>query len=122
MTPSSLLRRLGLVVILCLTLIAGATAIEGYTYLQEIEYSGCDQGVYQQDIVIHRATSLPYNETIGGLDVWHIYVGDHCREDYGDIRFVNSTGRSSRIISGRATTAAAPGSVCDWRGRRAPER
>jgi hypothetical protein len=91
-TPSSLLRRLGLVVILCLTLITGATAIEGYTYLQEIEYSGCDQGVYQQDIVIHRATSLPYNETIGGLDVWHIYVGEHCREDYGDIRFVNSTG------------------------------
>jgi PKD repeat protein len=76
----------------CLLLVAGVSAIDGYDYYQTIEYAACDQEVYQQDIVIHRTTGTAYNETAGGLEIWHIYVGDHCREDYGDIRFTNSTG------------------------------
>lgn len=76
----------------CLLLVAGVSALDGYDYYQTIEYAGCDQEVYQQDIIIHRSAGTAYNETAGGLETWHIYVGEHCREDYGDIRFVNSTG------------------------------
>jgi len=76
----------------CLLLVAGASALDGYDYYQTIEYAACDQEIYQQDIVIHRSTGTAYNETAGGLETWHIYVGEHCREDYGDVRFTNSTG------------------------------
>ena len=76
----------------CLLLVAGVSALDGYAYYQTIEYAATDKDVYQQDIVIHRTTGTAYNETSGGLETWHIYVGDHCREDYGDIRFTNSTG------------------------------
>lgn len=87
------MRRPALALLLgCLLLVAGASALDGYDYYQTIEYAGCDQSVYQQDIVIHRSTGTAYNETSGGLETWHIYVGDHCLEDYGDIRFTNSTG------------------------------
>jgi PKD repeat protein len=86
-------RRTALALLLgCLLLVAGASALDGYDYYQTIEYAACDQEIYQQDIVIHRSTGTAYNETSGGLETWHIYVGEHCREDYGDIRFVNSTG------------------------------
>ncbi len=87
------MRRLALALLLgCLLLVAGASALDGYYYYQTIEYAGCDQETYQQDIVIHRSTGTAYNETAGGLETWHIFVGDHCREDYGDVRFTNSTG------------------------------
>ncbi|MDD4484628.1 MAG: DUF2341 domain-containing protein, partial [Methanoregula sp.] len=87
------MRRSALALLLgCLLLVAGVSALDGYDYYQTIEYAACDQEIYQQDIVIHRSTGTAYNETAGGLEVWHIYVGDHCREDYGDIRFTNSTG------------------------------
>ena len=87
------MRRSALALLLgCLLLVAGVSALDGYDYYQTIEYAGCDQEVYQQDIIIHRSTGTAYNETSGGLETWHIYVGEHCREDYGDIRFVNSTG------------------------------
>jgi PKD repeat protein len=87
------MRRTALALLLgCLLLVAGVSAIDGYDYYQTIEYAACDQEIYQQDIVIHRSTGTAYNETSGGLETWHIYVGDHCLEDYGDIRFTNSTG------------------------------
>ena len=87
------MRRPALALLLgCLLLVAAVSALDGYDYYQTIEYAGCDQETYQQDIVIHRTTGTAYNETSGGLETWHIYVGDHCREDYGDIRFTNSTG------------------------------
>jgi len=87
------MRRPALALLLgCLLLVAGVSAIDGYSYYQTIEYAACDQETYQQDIVIHRSTGTAYNETAGGLETWHIYVGVHCREDYGDIRFTNSTG------------------------------
>jgi PKD repeat protein len=87
------MRRLVLGLVLgCLLLVAGASALDGYGYYQTIEYAGCDQDVYQQDIVIHRSTGTAYNKTAGGLETWHIYVGEHCREDYGDVRLTNSTG------------------------------
>ncbi|MFA5137207.1 MAG: DUF2341 domain-containing protein, partial [Patescibacteria group bacterium] len=76
----------------CLLLVAGASALDGYDYYQTIEYAACDQEVYQQDIVIHRTTGTAYNETSGGLETWHIYVGDHCQEDYGDVRFTDAAG------------------------------
>ena len=76
----------------CLLFVAGASALDGYDYYQTIEYAGCDQSVYQQDIVIHRSTGTAYNETAGGLEIWHIFVGDHCQADYDDVRFTNSTG------------------------------
>ena len=87
------MRRPALALLLgCLLLVAGVSALDGYDYYQTIEYAACDQEIYQQDIVIHRTTGTAYNETAGGLETWHIYVGDHCREDYGDVRFTNSTG------------------------------
>jgi len=87
------MRRPALALLLgCLLLVAGASALDGYDYYQTIEYAACDQETYQQDIVVHRTTGTAYNETAGGLETWHIYVGDHCREDYGDVRFTNSTG------------------------------
>ena len=75
-----------LMVIVLLSL-APVSALTGYGYYQTINYAATDQAVYQQDIVIHRSTGTAYNETAGGLETWHIYVGEHCREDYGDIRF-----------------------------------
>lgn len=87
------MRRTALALLLgCLLLVAGASALDGYDYYQTIEYAGCDQDIYQQDIVIHRTTGTAYNETAGGLETWHIYVGEHCQEDYDDLRFTNSTG------------------------------
>jgi len=77
----------------CLLLVAGASALDGWEYYQEIEYAGCDQDAYQQDIVIHRSTGTAYNETSDGLETWHIYVGEHCQEDYGDLRFSDRYGR-----------------------------
>lgn len=80
---------------LCLALallVAGASALDGYDYYQTIDYAATDVETYQQDIIIHRTTGTAYTETAGGLEVWHIYVGDHCREDYGDLRFTDSTG------------------------------
>ena len=87
------MRRPALALLLaCLLLVAGVSALDGYDYFQTIEYAACDQEIYQQDIVIHRSTGTAYNETAGGLETWHIFVGEHCREDYDDVRFTNSTG------------------------------
>lgn len=87
------MRRPALALLLgCLLLVAGVSALDGYEYYQTIEYAGCDQEIYQQDIVVHRTTGTAYEEAVGGLETWHIFVGEHCREDYGDIRFTNSTG------------------------------
>jgi large repetitive protein len=91
----------------CLLLVAGASALDGYDYYQTIEYAGCDQDIYQQDIVIHRSTGTAYNETAGGLETWHIYVGEHCREDYGDIRFTNSTGELAYYLWPDYTSSSA---------------
>ena len=33
-----------------------------------------------------------YEETVEGLNIWHVYVGDRCREDYGDVRFTDGSG------------------------------
>ncbi|MDI6720443.1 MAG: DUF2341 domain-containing protein [Methanomicrobiales archaeon] len=122
-------RRSALALLLgCLLLVAGASALDGYDYYQTIEYAACDQETYQQDIVIHRTTGTAYNETAGGLEVWHIYVGDHCREDYGDVRFTNSTGAelayylwpdydsSSARFCVRLEGADAAGEVTIWYG------
>jgi len=37
--------------------------------------------------VVHRVVGVNYEEVVGGLNVWHVFVGDKCRTDYGDIRF-----------------------------------
>ncbi len=87
------MRRTALALLLgCLLLVAGVSALDGYAYYQTVEYAATDKDVYQQDIVIHRSAGTAYNETAGGLEIWHIFVGERCREDYGDIRFTNSTG------------------------------
>ena len=122
------MRRSALALLLgCLLLVAGASALDGYDYYQTIEYAACDQETYQQDIVIHRSTGTAYNETAGGLETWHIFVGEHCREDYGDIRFTNSTGdlayylwpdydSSSARFAVRLEGADAAGEVTAWYG------
>jgi FOG: PKD repeat len=123
------MRRPALALLLgCLLLVAGVSALDGYEYYQTIEYAACDQEVYQQDIVIHRTTGTAYNETAGGLETWHIYVGDHCREDYGDVRFTDSTGAelayylwpdctsSSARFCVRLEGADAAGSLFIWYG------
>jgi len=66
---------------------------DGWTVYQQIDYSTSDiEGIYQQDIVIHRTTGTAYNETANGLETWHLYVGSQCRDDYGDIRFTDANG------------------------------
>lgn len=60
-------------------------------FLHLISYTAGDTANYQQDIVIHRTSGTAYEES-GGLNVWHLYVGDECKSDYGDVRFTNSTG------------------------------
>ncbi|MDD4004489.1 MAG: DUF2341 domain-containing protein, partial [Elusimicrobiaceae bacterium] len=81
--------------------------------------------------VIHRSTGTAYNETVGGLETWHIYIGEHCREDYGDVRFTNSTGAelayylwpdytsSSARFAVRLEGADAAGEVTVWYGNAA---
>lgn len=122
------MRRPALALLLgCLLLVAGASALDGYDYYQTIEYAGCDQDVYQQDVVIHRTTGTAYEEAAGPLRIWHIYVGDHCREDYGDVRFTNSTGElayylwpdydsSSARFCVRLEGADADGTLTVWYG------
>ena len=66
--------------------------MQGYTHFFPIAYSATDVTVYQQDVVIHRATGTAYQETVGTTKVWHIYVGTKCKADYGDIRFTKSDG------------------------------
>lgn len=66
--------------------------LSSFQYYQTIEYTGCDQDVYQQDVIVHRIVGDPYVEIAGCLNIWHIYTGDHCKEDYGDIRFTDGMG------------------------------
>ncbi|WP_281085505.1 DUF2341 domain-containing protein [Methanosarcina acetivorans] len=63
-----------------------------YEYNQQISYSASDRAVYQQDIVVHRSNGTAYEENADGLKVWHVYLGDNCRDDYGDVRFTDVTG------------------------------
>ncbi|AAM05168.1 DUF2341 domain-containing protein [Methanosarcina acetivorans] len=64
----------------------------GSGFSRNISFTASDQSVYQQEIVIHRTNGTDYEENTGDLNVWHVYIGDQCREDYGDLRFVDSTG------------------------------
>ncbi len=64
-----------------------------WTHSRRIEYSGCDQETYQQDLVIHRTVGRDYEEEVGGLKVWHIFIGPTCRADYGDLRFTDHVRR-----------------------------
>jgi hypothetical protein len=66
--------------------------MERFFYNQSVKLSACDQAVYQQDVVIHRSEGVPYEELVGGVYVLHFYVGDRCKEDYGDIRFTDGAG------------------------------
>lgn len=63
-------------------------------FLQAISYTAGDTANYEQDIVIHRTTGTSYEETVGGLRVWHVYVGDRCKSDYGDVRFTDASGNA----------------------------
>lgn len=99
-----------------------------WKYSRRINYSGCDQEVYQQDIVIHRSTGRDYEETSGDLKIWHIYVGLQCRADYGDLRFTDRRGRElayylwpdydaeSARFTVRLEGATSAGSLCVWYG------
>ncbi len=66
--------------------------MQGYTHFFPIAYAATDVTVYQQDVVIHRSEGTSYEETVGDLNVWHVYVGDRCKSDYGDIRFTDASG------------------------------
>jgi len=68
--------------------------MQGYTFFFPIAYSATDVTVYQQDVVIHRSVGVSYEETVGDLKVWHVYVGDRCKSDYGDIRFTDASGNA----------------------------
>ena len=63
-----------------------------WKYCRRVNYSGCDQEIYQQDLVVHRSSGRDYEETSCGLKIWHIYVGLQCRADYGDLRFTDRIG------------------------------
>ena len=68
--------------------------MQGYTFFFPIAYSATDVAIYQQDVVIHRSEGTSYEETVGDLKVWHVYVGDRCKSDYGDIRFTDASGNA----------------------------
>ncbi len=61
---------------------------------QGISYTAGDTANYEQDIVIHRSEGTSYDETAGVLKVWHVYVGDWCKSDYGDVRFTDASGNA----------------------------
>ena len=61
-------------------------------FLHLISYTAGDTANYEQDIVVHRSEGTSYEETAGGLRVWHVYVGNSCKSDYGDIRFSDASG------------------------------
>jgi len=71
------MRRPALALLLgCLLLVAAVSALDGYDYYQTIEYAGCDQETYQQDIVIHRTTgTAPASTTIVSLVVQGLALG-----------------------------------------------
>ncbi len=66
--------------------------MQGYTYFFPIAYSATDVAIYQQDVVIHRSVGVSYEEMVGDLKVWHVYVGNRCKSDYGDVRFTDAAG------------------------------
>jgi len=68
--------------------------MQGYTFFFPIAYSATDVAIYQQDVVIHRSEGTLYEETVGDFKVWHVYVGDRCKSDYGDIRFTDASGNA----------------------------
>lgn len=63
-------------------------------FLQVISYTAGDTANYEQDIVIHRTSGTAYEETVGDFKVWHVYVGNRCKSDYGDIRFTDTSGNA----------------------------
>ncbi|MDD4497237.1 MAG: DUF2341 domain-containing protein, partial [Methanosarcinaceae archaeon] len=62
-------------------------------YSQNISYTAGDTAVHQQDVVIHRTDGTDYEETGNGTNTWHLYVGDLCKADYGDVRFNDAAGK-----------------------------
>jgi hypothetical protein len=64
------------------------------SFLQVISYTAGDTANYEQDIVIHRTSGAAYTENINGVYCWHVYVGNNCNTDYGDIRFFDSSGNT----------------------------
>ena len=68
--------------------------MQGYTYFFPIAYSATDQVTYQQDMVIHRSEGEGHQEERSGLKIWHVYVGNRCKSDYGDIRFTDASGNA----------------------------
>jgi len=68
--------------------------MQGYTHFFPIAYSATDQVTYQQDVVIHRSEGEGYQEERSGLKIWHVYVGNRCKSDYGDIRFTDASGNA----------------------------
>jgi hypothetical protein len=65
-----------------------------WAYIYPIACAATDVAVYQQDVVIHRSEGTSYEETAGGLRVWHVYVGNRCKSDYGDVRFTDASGNA----------------------------
>jgi len=120
-------------ILLALTITPPTSAVEGYAYYQTINYSGCDQAIYQQDIVIHRSNGSAYEETTRGLNIWHLYVEDHCQPDYADVRFTNTTheldhylwedqtNSTQALFTVRLEDANTNGSITIWYGNGAAE-
>ncbi len=73
---------------------APAPPDDAWAYIYPIAYAATDVADYQQDVVIHRSEGASYEETVGDLKVWHVYVGDRCKSDYGDIRFTDAAGNA----------------------------
>ena len=95
-----------LIIVFCMSAVS---ALDGYDYYQEISYTACDQAIYQQDIVIHRTTGNAYEEVSGSLNIFHLYVDDHCQEDYGDIRFTDASGNALAYYLWPDYDSSAPG-------------
>lgn len=83
-----MMRRLLLVAGLLILLAAPASALEGWTSAVEVGYAPGSLPEFHQDIVVHREVGRSFaGVQADGSEVWHVYVGDRCRSDYGDVRF-----------------------------------
>jgi len=63
---------------------------EGWMYSQTLSYNAVDPNA-DIEVIIHRISGTNYEETVDGVNKWHVYVNDKCKSDYGDIRFTNGS-------------------------------
>lgn len=63
--------------------------VEGMLYSQSLTHTSSNINQYPQKVIIHRSTGTTYEESSDVSNIWHVFVGEKCKTDYGDIRFIH---------------------------------